>query len=170
MKYRKKSIEVEAVQWDGRNGTFLKIKKMDDSNGIYLSGDFNNVITICSMNKELRANVGDYIVKLSSGEICCLNAKKFEAMYEQLESVNREPTQECEAVAVEPCLQERMQAEYHDLKTRYEKLHRMVTKYEAGTLDFTPNCSLDLLRQQKRHMGEYLHDLEIRAEVEGIEL
>ena len=47
MKYRKKSIEVEAVQWDGRNGTFLKIKKMDDSNGIYLSGDFNNVITIC---------------------------------------------------------------------------------------------------------------------------
>lgn len=66
--------------------------------------------------------------------------------------------------------QERMQKEYHDLKTRYEKLHRMVTKYEAGTLDFTPNCSLDLLRQQKRHMGEYLHDLEIRAEVEGIEL
>ena len=66
--------------------------------------------------------------------------------------------------------QERMQKEYHDLKTRYEKLHRMVTKYEAGTLDFTPNCSLDLLRQQKRHMGEYLHDLEIRAEVEGIKL
>ena len=64
MKYRKKSIEVEAVQWDGRNGTFLKIKKMDDSNGIYLSGDFNNVITICSMNKELRAHVGDYIVKV----------------------------------------------------------------------------------------------------------
>ena len=52
----------------------------------------------------------------------------------------------------------------------YEKLHRMVTNYEAGTLDFTPNCSLDLLRQQKRHMGEYLHDLEIRAEVEGVEL
>lgn len=66
--------------------------------------------------------------------------------------------------------QERMQKEYHDLKTRYEKLRRMVTKYEAGTLDFTPNCSLELLRQQKRHMGEYLHDLEIRAEVEGIEL
>lgn len=66
--------------------------------------------------------------------------------------------------------QERMQKEYHDLKTRYEKLRRMVTKYEAGTLDFTPNCSLELLRQQKRHMGEYLHDLEIRAEIEGVEL
>lgn len=66
--------------------------------------------------------------------------------------------------------QDRMKKEYRELKERYEKLHRMVTKYEAGTLDFTPNCSIDLLRQQKRHMGEYLHDLEIRAEVEGIEL
>lgn len=66
--------------------------------------------------------------------------------------------------------QDRMKKEYRELKERYEKLHRVVTKYEAGTLDFTPNCSLELLRRQKRHMGEYLHDLEIRAEVEGVEL
>ena len=66
--------------------------------------------------------------------------------------------------------QERMQKEYRELKERYKKLHRMVTKYEAGTLDFTPNCSLELLRQQKRHMGEYLHDLEVRAEIEGVNL
>lgn len=68
------------------------------------------------------------------------------------------------------CWQERMKREYRETKERYEKLHKMVTKYEAGTLDFTPNCSLDLLRQQKRHMGEYLHDLEVRAEIEGVEL
>ena len=66
--------------------------------------------------------------------------------------------------------QEHMKREYRETKERYEKLHRMVTKYEAGTLDFTPNCSLELLSQQKRHMGEYLHDLEIRAEIEGVEL
>lgn len=66
--------------------------------------------------------------------------------------------------------QERMQREYHETKERYEKLHRMVTKYEGGTLNFTPNCSIDLLKQQKRHMGEYLHDLEIRAEIEGVNL
>ena len=66
--------------------------------------------------------------------------------------------------------QDRMKKEYRELKERYEKLHRMVTKYEAGTINFTPNCPIDLLRQQKRHMGEYLHDLEIRAEIEGIEL
>ena len=66
--------------------------------------------------------------------------------------------------------QERMKREYHETKERYEKLPRMVTKYEAGTLNFTPNCSIELLKQQKRHMGEYLHDLEIRAEIEGVNL
>ena len=66
--------------------------------------------------------------------------------------------------------QERMKREYHETKERYEKLHRAVTKYEAGTLNFTQKCSIDLLKQQKRHMGEYLHDLEIRAEIEGVDL
>lgn len=65
---------------------------------------------------------------------------------------------------------ERMKEEYHQLKDRYTKLHRMVTKYEAGTLDFTPSCSLDLLKAQKKAMGEYLHCLEIRAEIEKVAL
>ena len=66
--------------------------------------------------------------------------------------------------------QNRMKREYHETKERYEKLHRAVTKYKAGTLNFTQKCSIDLLKQQKRHMGEYLHDLEIRAEIEGVDL
>lgn len=74
------------------------------------------------------------------------------------------------ATPVQDTWQERMKREYRETKERYEKLHRMVTKYEAGTLGFTPNCSIELLKQQKRHMGEYLHDLEIRAEIEGVKL
>ena len=66
--------------------------------------------------------------------------------------------------------QERMVEEYRELKSRYEKLHKMTVKYEAGTLGFEPNCSLELLKKQKRVMGEYLNTLEIRAEIEGIEL
>ncbi len=66
--------------------------------------------------------------------------------------------------------QERMKREYHETKERYEKLHRIVTKYEAGVLEFTPKCSIELLKQQKKHMGEYLHDMEIRGYVEGVEL
>lgn len=60
--------------------------------------------------------------------------------------------------------------EYRQLKERYEKLHKMIIKYEAGTLDFIPNCSIDLLKRQARVMGEYLYILEMRAEIEDIDL
>ena len=65
---------------------------------------------------------------------------------------------------------DRFKAEYYQTKIRYNKLHKMVIKYEAGTLDFTPSCNIDLLREQKRYMGQYLYCLEVRAEIEGIEL
>ena len=65
---------------------------------------------------------------------------------------------------------ERFKAEYYQTKIRYDKLHKMTIKYEAGTLEFTPSCSLDLLNEQKKHMGLYLHALEVRAQIEGIEL
>ena len=65
---------------------------------------------------------------------------------------------------------ERFKAEYYQTKIRYEKLHNMLVKYEAGTLNFTPSCSLELLSKQARYMGMYLHCLEIRAEIEKIEL
>lgn len=65
---------------------------------------------------------------------------------------------------------ERFKAEYYQTKIRYNKLHAMTIKYEAGTLNFTPTCPLELLLSQKRNMGMYLHDLEVRAELEGIEL
>lgn len=65
---------------------------------------------------------------------------------------------------------ERLIAEYYQTKIRYKKLHKMCIKYEAGTLPFTPNCKLELLLEQKKHMGMYLKALEVRAEIEGIEL
>lgn len=69
-----------------------------------------------------------------------------------------------------PEYKERFKAEYMQTKIRYEKLHKMCIKYEAGTLKFTPTCSIELLKEQKMHMGNYLCCLEIRAEIEGIEL
>lgn len=65
---------------------------------------------------------------------------------------------------------ERFKAEYYQTKTRYDKLHKMIVKYEAETLDFNPTCDIELLRKQKCHMGNYLYCLEIRAEIENIEL
>lgn len=65
---------------------------------------------------------------------------------------------------------ERFMAEYYQTKIRYEKLHQMIVKYEAGTLDFEPSCSLELLKKQASSMGSYLYILEVRAQIESIEL
>lgn len=69
-----------------------------------------------------------------------------------------------------PDCKERFKAEYWQVKHRYDRLHNMVVKYEAGTLDFTPNCPLDLLKEQKAAMGKYLYTLEVRAWLEKVDL
>lgn len=69
-----------------------------------------------------------------------------------------------------PDYKERFKAEYLQLKIRYGKLYRMVVKYKAGTLPFAPSCSLELLTEQLRAMGNYIMLLEARAEIENIPL
>ncbi len=76
---------------------------------------------------------------------------------------------------------ERFMAEYQQTKIRYEKLKAFCnrieaarrTKYDSDAKKAespTHDCPLDLLREQQKAMGEYLHCLEIRAVIEGIEL
>ena len=64
----------------------------------------------------------------------------------------------------------RFVGEYVELKIRYNKLHKMLIKYEAGTLRFEPTCDISVLEDQAYHMGNYLKQLEIRAEIEKITL
>ena len=64
----------------------------------------------------------------------------------------------------------RFVGEYVELKIRYNKLHKMLIKYEAGTLGFEPTCDISILEDQAYHMGNYLKQLEIRAEIEKITL
>ena len=65
---------------------------------------------------------------------------------------------------------ERFKAEYYQAKIRYDKLDAMTVKYEAGTLNFEPSCPLEVLKEQKKYMGNYIRMLRIRAEIEKIEL
>ena len=65
---------------------------------------------------------------------------------------------------------ERFKAEYYQTKIRYEKLHKMIVKYEAKTIGFEPSCGIDLFKKQAYNMGQYLYCLEVRAEIEGISL
>lgn len=61
-------------------------------------------------------------------------------------------------------------AEWMQLKIRYNNLRKMLIKLEAGTLEFKPKCSNIVLMNQKNFMEQYMKQLEIRAEIEGITL
>ena len=82
-----------------------------------------------------------------------------------------------------PDYKERFKAEYAQTKIRYERLKAFNTRIEAAyrTADqccgggkliemLEHDCPDDLLREQQRAMGEYLHILEVRAVIEGIDL
>lgn len=79
-----------------------------------------------------------------------------------------------------PDYKERFIAEYQQTKIRYEKLKAFNNKIEAadrtsykGALGVAMpkhDCPAELLLHQQSVMGEYLHVLEVRALIEGIEL
>ena len=78
---------------------------------------------------------------------------------------------------------ERFVGEYWQLKIRYEKLKKFTTKIEAANLyneekywcfeqlkEPIHDCPYTLLMKQQKTMEEYLHILELRAEIEKIDL
>lgn len=71
---------------------------------------------------------------------------------------------------------ERFKAEYQQLKIRTEKLNAFCNKIEASfesekKIDAPKHdCAYPLLMRQLGMMREYLHILEVRAVIEGIEL
>lgn len=70
---------------------------------------------------------------------------------------------------------ERFKAEYYQTKIRYERLKAFNNKIEAAELSKkvempAHDCPEYLLRDQQSVMGNYLHILEVRAVIEGIEL
>lgn len=100
-----------------------------------------------------------------------------ETVEENSEDVKRRLTRADILHAAEMCVCGQREQDYGTPENNFETIAELWETYlrracvdEAGVLEFTPNCSIDLLKRQKRHMGEYLHDLEIRAEIEGVNL
>ena len=65
---------------------------------------------------------------------------------------------------------DRLKAEYYQLKLRMNGLSKMLVDYSLGELKFTPKCNYDLLHGQFKAMDLYASYLEERAEIEGIDL
>ena len=65
---------------------------------------------------------------------------------------------------------DRFRAEYFQLSIRLSKLEKMLCEMKAGTLNFTPKCSYELLHEQAVYIRQYKRILEERAKIEGIDL
>lgn len=65
---------------------------------------------------------------------------------------------------------DRFIAEYIQAVIRLGKLDVMISKYKAGTLDFTPTCPIELLEKQSAAMREYINILLERAQLEKVDM
>jgi hypothetical protein len=80
-KYVKKPIIVEAIQWNGRNTEdILKFCKVAEATLFD--------ITIKTLEGNMKAEIGDYIIKGIKGEFYPCKADIFEETYDQVISEN----------------------------------------------------------------------------------
>ena len=128
-------------------------------------------------NKHLIEKTKDEAVKDATNIVDGLNDKD-RAEIVPIDS----PLSETVEGMLHPDYKERFKAEYKQTKIRYEKLKAFCNKIEAAQRTqcdpFAPkkveepkhDCPVELLREQQGAMGQYLHILEVRAIIEGIEL
>jgi hypothetical protein len=81
MRYRKKPVVIEAAQWDGSEESQHKIVNWA---GGKIGGYFHNVyfLTIYTLEGDMRADVGDWIIKGVAGEFYPCKPDIFNATYE----------------------------------------------------------------------------------------
>jgi hypothetical protein len=93
MKYRKKPVVIDAVQFNGRNNAEIndfvdKVLKVElESEAAYIAGKGAPVFSlfIPSLEGEMKALPGDFIIKGIKGEFYPCKPDIFEATYEKVE-------------------------------------------------------------------------------------
>lgn len=76
-KFRKKPVEIEAIQWKGTN--------IEEVCGFYPDAVIlENCIIVKTLEGDMRANVGDYIIKGVKGEFYPCKPDIFEATYDKV--------------------------------------------------------------------------------------
>lgn len=84
MKYRKKPVEIEAVQWNGKN--FDEI--YDFMYGVFkqtIMDTSDNKIIINTLEGDMTASIGDFIIKGVKEEFYPCKPDIFELTYEKVE-------------------------------------------------------------------------------------
>lgn len=80
MKYIKKPIPIEAIQWDGANSKEI-LDFMEDNNPIFST---NGIITINTLEGPMSAPIGSYIIKGINGEFYLCRKEIFENSYNKI--------------------------------------------------------------------------------------
>ncbi|TQO59349.1 hypothetical protein [Paraclostridium bifermentans] len=79
-KYKKKPVVIEAIQWKGEN--LLEVLKF--ANSSYLDKD-NYTLKVKTLEGEMVANRGDYIIRGVQGEFYPCKQDIFKKTYEKVE-------------------------------------------------------------------------------------
>ena len=81
MKYRKKPVVIEALEWRGSNEKEMRnfFKSVDFSNF-----SFNNGLIITTLEGKHRADVGDFVIKGVKSEFYPCKPDIFEMTYEEV--------------------------------------------------------------------------------------
>lgn len=84
MKYRKKPVVIEAVQWSGNNLNEI-LDFMKDKQPNYYEDDEKKLLTIQTLEGNMIASVSDYIIKGVKGEFYPCKPDIFKQTYEVVE-------------------------------------------------------------------------------------
>lgn len=112
-------------------------------------------------------NDDGYLLKYNDGYISWSPKKQFEDTYKK---IGEKPLYDTSLLMKSDDFKERFRGEYMQVKIRYDGLKSMLEKYKAGTLNFQPKCSYELLFEQLIYMDNYIKTLEERAKIEDISI
>lgn len=84
-KYRKKPVVVEAVQWTGDNVEELTSLGLEVDDELLSVEATAYSLLISTLEGDMKANEGDYIIKGVQGEFYPCKADIFESTYEKVE-------------------------------------------------------------------------------------
>ena len=130
-------------------------------------GEYNKYQGVKIPENDVNYNDKGYLVKYSDGYISWSPKKQFEEAYSK---TGENPLYDTAVLMKSNDFRERFQAEYIQLKIRYDGLKAMLEKYKAGTLPFKPKCPYELLFTQVMYMENYMNVLKERAEIEDISI
>ncbi len=85
MKFRKKPVVIDAVRWTNAGHSLADIQSMTSIHRITFAADGTADLIIETLEGDMRARVGDYIIRGVQGEVYPCKPDIFAATYEPAE-------------------------------------------------------------------------------------